>query len=121
MEGLVKLLGIIIVVCGAAYFVKPNLMKKVVTFFTRDKWIYFGGILSFIIGIIFFRVASQCAISWVVVLFGLIAVIKGIVIFVLGKQKIRSLPDGWTKKPPKTLRMVALFDIAIGVVLIYAV
>ena len=121
MEGLVKLLGIIIVASGAVYFVKPNLMKKMVAFFTSDKWIYFGGILSFVIGIIFFRAASQCAISWVVVLFGIIAVIKGIVIFVLGQQKIKSLLDGLTKKPPKALRMVALFDIALGVVLIYAV
>jgi uncharacterized protein YjeT (DUF2065 family) len=121
MEGLVKLIGIVIVAAGVIYFVKPNLMKKMADFFTKDKWIYFGGILSFVIGIIFLASASLCAIPWFVILIGLIAIIKGIAIFALGQQKIKSLMETLLKKPPKTLRILALVDIALGVMLIYAV
>ncbi len=121
MEGFVKLIGIVIVAAGVVYFVKPNLMKKVADFFAREKWIYVGGLLSFIIGIIFLRAASQCAISWLVILFGLMSLIKGILAFVLSKQKIKSLLNALTKKPLKTLRAIAIADIVLGVMLIYSV
>ncbi len=121
MEGFVKLIGIVIVAIGAIYFAKPALMKKMAEFFTKEKWIYVGGIVSFIVGIIFLRAASQCAISWFVVLFGLVSLIKGIAIFIMGQQKIKSLLHAITKKPPKTLRVLAMVEIAIGVMLIYAV
>ena len=121
MEGLVKLIGIIVMACGIVYFVKPNLMKQMADFFTKEKWIYFGGILSFIIGIVLLRAAVLCAISWFVVLFGIAAVVKGIAVFALGQQKIRSFVESLSKKPPKTLRIIALVDIALGVMLIYAV
>lgn len=121
MEGFVKLIGIVIVAIGAIYFAKPTLMKKVAVFFTKEKWIYVGGIISFIVGIIFLRAASQCAISWFVVLFGLISLIKGIAIFIMGQQKIKSLFQAITKKPLKTLRALALIEIALGVMLVYAV
>ncbi|MFC1708572.1 hypothetical protein ACFL2J_00735 [Candidatus Omnitrophota bacterium] len=121
MEGLVKLMGIIVMVFGVVYFVKPNLMKKMASFFAKDKWIYVGGILSFIIGIVFLRAASQCAISWLVILLGLLAILKGVLVFVLGQQKIKSLLDKLNKKTLKTLRIYALVKITVGVILIYAV
>ncbi len=121
MEGIVKLVGIILVACGTVYFVKPALIKKIASFFSREKWIYVGGIISFIIGLVFLRAASQCAISWFVTIVGIIAFIKGILVFVLGQQKIKTLFDTLIKKPPKTLRLLALVDIALGVMIIYAV
>ncbi|MFH1621913.1 MAG: hypothetical protein ABIA97_02190 [Candidatus Omnitrophota bacterium] len=121
MEGIVKLFGIVMVVAGVVYFLKPNLMKKMVDAFLKDKWIYVGMILSFLIGIIFLRAASQCAIPWLVVIFGLLAVVKGAAILIMGKQKIKSLLDSFIKKPVKTLRSFALVEIALGVILIYSV
>ena len=120
MEGFVKLIGIIMLVVGAIYFVKPNLMKKLADFFVKDKWLYVGSIVSFVVGIIFLRAASQCAISWLVVLFGILALVKGLLVFILGQQKIKSMLDRLTKQPMKTLRIYALIEIVLGVVLIYS-
>lgn len=121
MKGIVKLIGIIMTVGGVIYFVKPDTMKKMVDFYMREKWIYFGAILAFIIGIVFLRAASQCAISWLVTLLGILALVKSILIFVLGKQKIKSFLDSLMKKPTKTLRTYALINIAVGVITIYSV
>jgi len=121
MAGVVKLLGIVMVVTGVVYFLKPSLMKKVSEFFLKDKWMQVGGILSIIIGLIFLGAASECAISWIVILFGLLALAKGVLIFALGKQKLKSMMDKVIKKPSKTLRGFALLAIALGVILIYSV
>ncbi|MBL7130709.1 MAG: DUF2065 family protein [Candidatus Omnitrophica bacterium] len=121
MEGIVKLFGIVMVVAGVTYFVKPALMKKVVDFFVKEKWLYVGSILCFIIGIIFLSAASQCAISWLVTIFGILALIKGILVFILGQQKIKVMLDSLTKKPTKALRAYALIEIVLGVILIYSV
>jgi uncharacterized protein YjeT (DUF2065 family) len=56
-----------------------------------------------------------------VIIFGILAILKGIAILVLGKQKINSLLDLLTKKPPKILRSIALIEIVLGVILIYSV
>ena len=120
MEGIVKLIGIIMTVAGVVCFIKPNLTKTLVDFFTKEKWIYAGAILAFIIGIILLRAASECAISWIVTLFGILALAKGIIVLVLGKQKIKSILESFTKNPSNTLRGWALLKIALGVSLIYA-
>ena len=40
MEGFVKFMGIIMIAAGVVYFVRPNLIKKMVDFFMKGKWIY---------------------------------------------------------------------------------
>jgi uncharacterized protein YjeT (DUF2065 family) len=120
MEGIVKLLGIVMVVVGVINFLKPNLVKKCVDFLVKEKWIYVGAILCFIIGIIFLSAASQCAIPWIVLLLGVISLAKGVAIFVLGQNKIKSILDSLLKKPANTLRGFALIKIAVGVIIIYA-
>jgi uncharacterized protein YjeT (DUF2065 family) len=120
MEGIVKLIGIVMVAAGVVYFVKPVLIKKTADFIMKEKWIYVCGIVSFIIGIIFLRAASLCAIKWLVILLGIIAIIKGILVFVLGQQKIKSLIGKWMSKPVNTWRTLAIIKIAVGVIIIYS-
>jgi len=121
MEGIVKLMGIVMVAAGAIYFVKPSTMKKLADYFLQEKRIKVGGALAIVIGIISFSAASQCVISWVVVLFGAVALLKGILVFTLGQKKLKSLVDSLTEKPPKTIRGYGAIEILLGVILIYSV
>ena len=121
MDGFVKLIGIIMIMAGVVFFVKPNSIKNLANFFVREKWIYFWSVVSFIIGIIFLRAASQCAVPWLVTLFGVISLIKGIAIFALGQQKIKSMLHTLTKQPLPILRIYALVEIVLGTVLVYSV
>ena len=121
MEGIVKLMGIVMVAIGVIYFVKPATMKKIADYFLKEQRLKIGGVISIIIGVIFLGTASKCAIPLVVTLFGILALAKGIVIFALGQQKIKTMLDTLTKKTPKTIRGFALIEIILGIVLIYAV
>ncbi len=120
MVGLVTLAGIMMVAVGAIYLVKPVLMKKVMRFWTKGARIYLGGILSLLFGVIFLITATECALTWFIVLLGILSLIKGVLLFVLGPKKILPLVERLTKGPQSALRVFAIVAIAMGVLLIYA-
>ena len=117
---LVKLLGIIIAVFGVIYLLKPNIMKPYVAFWKRGKRIHIGAVLSLLIGIILLLAASQCAVSWFVAAFGILGLIKGIVLFVLRQEKAISMINWWAERPIAFLRVHALFALVVGALLIYS-
>ena len=120
MVGLVKLMGIVIVIFGTMYFVKPSMMKTVINFWIKDNRVYMGAVLSIVIGIIFFLAASRCTLPWFVVIVGLLSLIKGFLIFVLGPKKIITLTNKITKTSLKNLRTLAAIALVIGIFLIYS-
>lgn len=120
MEGFVKLVGVLMVVAGVIYFMKPNLMKKSAAILLKEKGFYIAGIISFIIGMIFLGAASQCTLRWLVRLFGVLAIVKGILAFTLGQKRITSLFNGLMQKSPKALRSIVVIKIVLGILLIYS-
>ena len=117
---LVKLLGIVLVVFGVVYLLNPNIMKQYIAFWKKGKRLYAGAAASLLIGIILLLAASQCAVSWFVTAFGILALIKGIVLFVLKPEKVMPMMEWWLQKPVAFLRGHAIIAIVIGVLLIYA-
>lgn len=81
---LVRLLGILVAGFGVIYLLNPNIIKPYMAFWIVGKRLYMGAILSLLIGIILLLAASQCAVTWFVALFGILGIIKGVVLFVLG-------------------------------------
>jgi uncharacterized membrane protein HdeD (DUF308 family) len=120
MVALVKLVGIIMVSAGAAYLVKPSIIKQFVNFWEKDTRIYLAGVLNIIFGIIFLRAAARCALSWFVVLIGLLSLAKGITAFVLGPKKTIGWLKKFLNKPVQTLRTFGILALITGIVLIYA-
>ena len=118
---LVKLLGIVMVVLGVIYFLKPAIYRKYIDFWTKDKSHVYGGLaLAIVIGIILLRAASSCSIPWFVILIGILSLIKGIVGLVVGEQKAIAFAQSFKNKPDKKLRNMGIFAIIVGVLLIYA-
>ena len=119
MVTLVKSLGIVIVVFGVIYLLNPNIMKAYMAFWKKGKRLYMGAALSLLIGIILLVAASQCVVSWFVALFGILGLIKGIVLFVLKPEKAISMLNWWAERPVAFLRVHALFALVVGMLLIY--
>lgn len=117
---LVRLFGILIVALGIIFLAVPDAMKKYIAFWAKGKRIYTGGILSIVIGIIFLLAASQCKLVWFVVVMGIWALIKGIVLLTLGPEKWLSYINWWTVRPPAALRVLSLVAIALGILLVYS-
>ena len=120
MVALVKFIGIVMVVAGAIYLVQPEVMKKVMFFWIKGKWIYLGGVLSILIGIIFLLVARRCTLPGFVFLMGILSLIKGAVAFALGPKKIVPLIEKLSEGSLATLRILAAISLGLGVLLIYS-
>ncbi|MBN2121201.1 MAG: hypothetical protein JW734_09150 [Candidatus Omnitrophica bacterium] len=121
MVGLVKLMGIIMVGYGIAYLVKPSVARKIIRFWEKKKRLYWGGVLSILIGIVFLMAAPYCGVSWYVILMGILALVKGVVIFVAKDKEILSWMDKVAKLEAKNLRLLSLITVGLGVLLIYSV
>ena len=120
MVGLVKLVGIVIVIFSASYAVKPATIKKVLHFWQKDNRMYVGAIINLLIGIIFLKAAALCFMPWFIVVMGILGFAKGVIIFILGKDKVVAWTESIVKAPAKQLRLLGVVGIAVGVCLIYA-
>ena len=120
MVGLVKLIGMVILAAGVVSLMKPDLIKKAIRFWMAENHLYMGALLSILIGIIFLIAASRCVITWIVVIFGVLSMVKGLLLFILGRPKIISLLEDFIKKPAKTLRGLAMIACVLGIILIWA-
>ena len=88
MVSLVKLFGIIFVGFGVAFFVRKDLLRKWGEFWIKNsQYLYLGGIINLLIGLMFLFVAADCQVSWFVVIMGLLSIIKGISLIALGPKK----------------------------------
>ncbi len=120
MLTLVKLMGIVIVVAGIIFGLNPKAMKAYIAFWGPGKRLRIGAVLSFVIGFIFLLAAAQCRLTAVINIFGILAVIKGILLFILGPEKIKSMMNWWQQKSDLFIRLYALFALAMGALLIYS-
>lgn len=120
MVTLVRLFGIVIVVLGMVFLLNPKAMKEYISFWTKGKRIYGGGILSLLVSIIFLLAASQCRLAWFVVMLGILALIKGVVLLGLGPERLRFRFTWWQERSDIFLRLYSLLPIIIGILLIYS-
>lgn len=120
MEALVKLIGIILVAKGAIFLTKVSLLKKVIKICISKNYIYFGGLLSIVVGVLFLIAASSCRAFWLIILLGIISIIKGVVIFTPLRFKMISFANKTREGSSSKLRFLATIIFAIGILIIYA-
>lgn len=120
MLGFVKLFGRIILIFGIVILVKPQILRAYLLFWRQDKWLKIGGIISMLFGIIFLIAAPQCLLVWLIAILGIWSIIKGLLLLVINKEKIFTYIDWWQNKSLLTLRLLGLFIIAFGLLIIYS-
>jgi len=120
MDIIIRSLGIVIVVVGIVYLLRPDVMKWLLEFFKQGKRIYFAGLIRLALAVIFLLGARECDITWVIVVFGILFLIGGLLIFILGPQKLRRILDWYQKQSALLLRVIAVIALAIGAVIIYS-
>ena len=120
MDIVIKTLGIIIALVGIIYFLRPDVMKWLMEFFKQGKRIYFAGLIRFALAIVFLVAARECKHSWVIFAFGILFIISGLLIFMLGLEKLKSIIDWYQKQSVLLLRVIAVIALALGGVIIYS-
>jgi ABC-type xylose transport system permease subunit len=118
---LAKLIGIVIIIAGAIFLISPNTGKKHMDFCLKGKKLYLGGLLRIIMGVILILASQKSRIPSIVVILGCLVVLKGMLIFILGLEKVKSMIKWWQARPSAILRLMALLAIGIGILLVYSI
>ena len=116
----VKIVGIVVVFIGIVYLLKPGVLKSFIGFFKKGKRIYFVGLIRFVLAVIFLLAANQCKIPWVIIVFGILFMISGLLIFILRAERLKSILDWWQRQSSLLLRLMALITLAVGAAIIYS-
>jgi uncharacterized protein YjeT (DUF2065 family) len=120
MDIVIRIIGIVFVFMTIVYFLKPDTMKHLMEFFKQGKRMYFAALIRFVLAIVFLLAARQCRHFGVIFAFGVLFIISGLLIFILGLEKVKSYINWWQKQPVMLLRAMALVGLAIGAVIIYS-
>jgi hypothetical protein len=120
MAIIIKILGAAVVVLGIVFTLKPKAVKKYISFWKEKKHIKLGGLLAGIFGIIFLIAAPQCRLPWVINVFGIWSIIKGVLLYALSQKKINTYLGWWLNKPNAAMSGLGLAAIAFGALLMYS-
>ncbi|MFC1793981.1 hypothetical protein ACFL3Q_10400 [Planctomycetota bacterium] len=116
----IKSFGILFVLMGIAYLLRPDIIKRLMGFFKKGKRIYFAGLLRFALAVVFLVAARECGYPWIIIASGLIFLMGGLLIFLLGPEKIRRILDWYEQQPTLIFRVIALIVLAFGAIIIFS-
>lgn len=116
----IKSLGMLFALMGIAYLLRPDIIKKLMGFFKKGKRIYFAGLIRFALAVVFFVAARECRYPWIIFASGIIFLISGLLIFMLGPEKIRRMLDWYQYQTTLFFRIIALIVLAFGAIIIFS-
>ena len=114
----IKSLGVLFTLMGIAYLLRPDIIKRLMGFFKKGKRIYFAGLIRFALAIVFFVAARECRYFWIIFASGIIFLAGGLLIFLLGPEKIRRILNWYQDQPALIFRIIALVVLAFGIIII---
>ena len=120
MKAVVWIIGALIVLEAAVLVVRPDMYKKFVKFLTRDKLLYIPAAVAIVVGIVFLIFARECSIPWLIIVFGLIAAIKGVSIFVVKLDTLKETLNWLSERSNLSLRLLGILALVIGALILYA-
>ncbi len=120
MDTVIKIVGIVIVFVAIVYLLKPGIMRRIMEFFKKGKRMYFAGLIRFALAIVFLLGANECKMPWVIIAFGILFIISGLLIFMMGAEKLKAMIEWYQKQSALLLRVIAVITLAFGVIIIYS-
>lgn len=117
----IKFAGLLFIAVGALSLFNPGIMKPYIAFWQKGKRLMIGGMLSLLFAVLFLSSASNCRIPIVISVCGIMSFIKGVMILLLGSEKMKTMLDWWYKRPASMVRMFGPIVIIFGILIIYSV
>lgn len=119
MKDAIRLIGVICVAVGILYMLRPDVPRRVMEFFKKGSRIYLAGVIRFALAVVFLIGADRCRDKWVIVGFGIVFLISGLLVFMLGAKRLRAIIDCFGKRHALFLRCLGLVTLAVGAVICY--
>ena len=120
MNYIIRFIGLIIVLIGIAHIAYPLIFKRIIEFIKQKNRIYYIASIRLVLGAVFLLGARGSRIPWVIVVFGILIILKGLAIFILGPAKIKSQCEVWQNKSNLVIRALALAALVLGVIIGYS-
>lgn len=120
MDIVIKSLGIVFVLIGFVFLLRPDIMKWLINFIKRGKRIYLAALIRIALAVIFLFGASQCSQKWIIAAFGILFLLAGLLIIVLGHERTRRILDWYGNRPLLIFRVIAIVPMVLGAIVIYA-
>ena len=115
----IKSLGIFIALIGIVYLLRPDFIKRLMEFIKKGKRIYLAALVRFTLAVVFLAGARECGYPWLIFAFGILFLISGLLILILGPEKIRRLLDWYQCQSTLIFRVIALIVLAFGAAVIF--
>ena len=120
MQIVIKSLGVLFILMGVAYLLRPEIVKRLTEFFRKGKRIYFPGLLRFALAVVFFVGARECRSFWIIFACGIIFLLGGLLVFGLGPERIRWTLDWYARQSIVVFRVIAFIVLVFGVIVVFA-
>jgi len=118
MDMVIKVIGIVLVLLALGCLIKPDLLRGTMRFFSKGSRVYAVALMRFALAVVFFVAARECRNVWVIIAFGVLFLLSGMLIIILGPKRISTMIDWYLKQSSLLLRFLALIAAALGVVII---
>ena len=120
MDTVIKIIGMVFVIMAVVCLLKPDVMKRIMEFFKGGKRIYFTGLVRLVFAVVFLLSARECRQFWVIFAFGILFLISGLLVFMIGAEKLRPVLGWFQNKSALFLRVMAVIILAVGAIIIYS-
>ncbi|MFH1479272.1 MAG: hypothetical protein ABIG92_05825 [Candidatus Omnitrophota bacterium] len=112
-----RLIALVITGMGIALLAKPELLKKIISFVGEGKMVYKCAAIRIAAGTILLMASTKSKIPIIVVVIGIMALLKGVLAFVVGPEKVKSILKWCEGKPQSFVRIMAVIAVLIGLLL----
>lgn len=118
---LARLVGIFIGVLGVIFLVMPDWMKRTMAFWKEGNRIYGGGVIRLAIAVVLLMAAPQARQPLTALILGILFLVSGIVIFMMGVEEGKKLIGWWEGQSTPVLRLMGIFVITFGALILSAI
>ena len=119
MQWVVLVIGALVVSESVIILIKPVVYRKLIKFLSYGRMLYIPEARGIVVGVLFMRYALDCRQPWMIIVFGLIAAIKGLVIFVSKPKTFKDMLNWLGERSDTTLRLFGILELAVGVWIVY--
>jgi uncharacterized protein YjeT (DUF2065 family) len=120
MALIIKIIGSYITAMGLVFLLKPGLQRTITQFFAADSRLYLAALVRFALAVIFLLGAKECDSTRIIAAFGIIFLLSGLLIFILGIEKARSILSWLLEQPVFILRIIATIVLIVGLIIVFS-
>lgn len=116
----VWLIGALITVWALTVVFKPVWLRQMLILFNRGKAVYVIAGIKIVIGIVFLIFATQCKLTSVIIVLGILTAGGSILFCLLPFAKIQAFMNWWIARPFWMYRVWAVMAALLGGLIMYA-